>query len=94
MSDDLLEILSEMAEIECDVPLASMTTLRIGGPAKYVAYPDSTVALDALVRFLKERGIPYKVIGKGSNLFARMMSLMVSFSVWINSMTTILSATA
>lgn len=68
MSDDLLEILSEMAEIECDVPLASMTTLRIGGPAKYVAYPDSTVALDALVRFLKERGIPYKVIGKGSNL--------------------------
>ena len=51
-----------------NVPLSSMTTLRIGGPARYVVYPDSTVALDALMRLLKAEKIPYKVIGKGSNL--------------------------
>lgn len=68
MSNDLLELMNDIAEIECDVPLSTMTTLRIGGPARYVAYPDSTVALDALINLLKERNVPYKVIGKGSNL--------------------------
>ncbi|MBR3345579.1 MAG: UDP-N-acetylenolpyruvoylglucosamine reductase, partial [Solobacterium sp.] len=65
MSNDLLELMNDIAEIECDVPLSTMTTLQIGGPARYVAYPDSTVALDALVSLLKERKVPYKVIGKG-----------------------------
>ena len=68
MNSELLERMSEMAEIECDVPLSTMTTLRIGGPARFVAYPDSTVALDALIQMLDEEGIPHKVIGKGSNL--------------------------
>ena len=68
MSDELFEKLSRIAEVECDVPLSAMTTLRIGGPARYVVYPDSMIALDALMRLLKADGIPYKVIGKGSNL--------------------------
>ena len=68
MNDDLFEKLKRIAEVERDVPLSTMTTLRIGGPARYVVYPDSTVALDALMRLLKEESIPYKVIGKGSNL--------------------------
>ncbi|MBO7703119.1 MAG: UDP-N-acetylenolpyruvoylglucosamine reductase, partial [Solobacterium sp.] len=63
MNSELLERMSEMAEIECDVPLSTMTTLRIGGPARFVAYPDSTVALDALIQMLDEEGIPHKVIG-------------------------------
>ena len=68
MNSDLFELMSEIADIEQDVPLSAMTTLRIGGPARYVAYPDSTVALDALIRLLSDNDIPYKVIGKGSNL--------------------------
>lgn len=68
MNDELFEKLSQIAEVECDVPLSTMTTLRIGGPARYVVYPDSTVALDALMRLLKAEQIPFKVIGKGSNL--------------------------
>ena len=68
MNDDLFEKLKRIAEVERDVPLSTMTTLRIGGPARYVVYPDSTVALDALMRLLKEESIQYKVIGKGSNL--------------------------
>ena len=68
MNDDLFEKLKRIAEVERDVPLSTMTTLRIGGPARYVVYPDSMVALDALMRLLKKEAIPYKVIGKGSNL--------------------------
>ena len=68
MSNDLFEKMKRIAEVEQNVPLSSMTTLRIGGPARYVVYPDSTVALDALMRLLKAEKIPYKVIGKGSNL--------------------------
>ncbi len=68
MNDDLFEKLKRIAEVERDVPLSTMTTLRIGGPARYVVYPDSMVALDALMRLLKEESTPFKVIGKGSNL--------------------------
>ncbi len=68
MSNDLVEKMKRIAAVEENVPLSSMTTLRIGGPARYVVYPDSTVALDALMRLLKAEQVPYKVIGKGSNL--------------------------
>ncbi len=68
MNDELFEKLKRIAEVERDVPLSAMTTLRIGGPARFVAYPDSMVALDALMRLLKEESVPFKVIGKGSNL--------------------------
>ena len=68
MNDELFEKLKRIAVVERDVPLSAMTTLRIGGPARFVAYPDSMVALDALMRLLKEESVPFKVIGKGSNL--------------------------
>ena len=68
MNNDLFEKMRRIAEVEQNVPLSSMTTLRIGGPARYVVYPDSMVALDALMRLLKAEEIPFKVIGKGSNL--------------------------
>ncbi len=68
MSNEFLDQMKRIAQVECDVPLSSMTTLRIGGTARYVVYPDSTVALDTLMRLLHHENMPYKVIGKGSNL--------------------------
>ncbi len=65
---DLLKKLENLAEVECDRPLSTMTTLRIGGNCKYVIYPNSDVSLDAVIRTLKEENIPFKLIGKGSNL--------------------------
>ncbi len=65
---ELLELFSEFGTVETDVPLSKMTTLRIGGCASYVVYPENTLGLDALMHVILERGIPYKVIGKGSNL--------------------------
>lgn len=68
MSDVVLEKLSCYADVEDNIPLSSMTTLRIGGNAKYVIYPHTVVALTQIVEILKVYEIPYKVFGKGSNI--------------------------
>lgn len=62
--DDMIRI----CECEKNMPLSSMTTLRIGGYAKYVCYPDSDVALDAVLRLTKKHAVSYKMIGKGSDM--------------------------
>ncbi|MBR3127739.1 MAG: FAD-binding protein, partial [Solobacterium sp.] len=66
--DSLYTELKKLAETEKDVPLARMTTLRIGGPARYTVYPQNELSLDGIMRLLKRENVPYKVIGKGSNL--------------------------
>ncbi len=68
MSDDLYKKLKRLAAVETDQPLSNMTTLRIGGVAKYVVYPDSGIALDAVISLLKKENVPWKIIGKGSDL--------------------------
>ena len=68
MSDDLYKKLKRLAAVETDQPLSKMTTLRIGGIAKYVVYPDSGIALDAVISLLKKENVPWKIIGKGSDL--------------------------
>jgi UDP-N-acetylmuramate dehydrogenase len=66
--DELFEELNKIAPTSRDQSLAKMTTLQIGGIAKYVTYPETDVALDTIMRLLKEKNIPYKLIGKGSDL--------------------------
>lgn len=66
--NDFYEELSQIAECEMNMPLSSMTTLRIGGYAKYVVYPDSDICLDAVLRLIDKYKMPYKLIGKGSDL--------------------------
>jgi UDP-N-acetylmuramate dehydrogenase len=68
MSDDLYRKLKRLSAVETDQPLSKMTTLRIGGVAKYVVYPNSAVALDAVISLLKKENVPWKIIGKGSDL--------------------------
>ncbi|TSD99594.1 UDP-N-acetylmuramate dehydrogenase [Skermania sp. ID1734] len=50
------------------VPLASLTTLRVGGPARVVADCGTTSALVATVRLLDDAQIPTLVVAGGSNL--------------------------
>ncbi|MCI6746108.1 MAG: UDP-N-acetylmuramate dehydrogenase [Anaerolactibacter massiliensis] len=66
--ETMLEQLKKVAAVETGVPLSSMTTLRIGGKAKYVAYPDDSVSLDSLIRIIRKNHLQFKLIGKGSNL--------------------------
>lgn len=67
---DIYNELSRYGTVDKDKPLAHLTTLRIGGNASYVVYPENDVSLDSLLRFLKKEDIPYKFIGKGSDILA------------------------
>ena len=54
-----------------DEPLAGHTTLRVGGPADVYVEPASEEDLAAVVKFCGARGVPFFVIGRGSNLLVR-----------------------
>lgn len=66
--NSLYEELIKYCEVECDMPLSKMTTLRLGGSAKYVVYPRNIIELEETMRTIKEHQVPYKVLGKGSNI--------------------------
>ena len=66
--DKIYEQLSRFALTEKDRSLQEMTTLRIGGTVKYTVYPESVTALDSIMHYVKDLGMPYKMIGKGSDL--------------------------
>jgi UDP-N-acetylmuramate dehydrogenase len=51
-----------------NVPLAPLTTLRIGGPARFLAHIDTEAALLEAVAFARDRNLPLFVLGGGSNL--------------------------
>lgn len=51
-----------------DEPLARFTTMRVGGPADLFVVAHNAFELRALVRFARARTIPYRVLGRGSNL--------------------------
>ncbi len=57
-----------MIAIERDVPLAPLTTLGVGGPAKRFAKLDQLHLVGAVVQSAKTAGWPVLVIGGGSNL--------------------------
>ena len=50
------------------VPLQEFTTWRVGGPAEWFAEPADGAQLAALARWARERELPLRVIGAGSNL--------------------------
>ncbi len=53
------------------VSMEKYTTLRVGGPADYVAEPESEAQFCALLRLARERSVPTMVMGNGSNLLVR-----------------------
>ena len=49
-------------------PLAPLTTWRIGGPAELYLEPQNVEELAETVALLRKSGIPYRILGGGSNL--------------------------
>lgn len=49
-------------------PMSRHTTFRIGGPADYFVTPADRTALCGAVRFCRSQGVPFYVLGNGSNL--------------------------
>ncbi|UCF10579.1 MAG: UDP-N-acetylmuramate dehydrogenase [Candidatus Bipolaricaulota bacterium] len=54
--------------IEDDVPLAALTTLGVGGPAKRLVAPRTQAELGAVVELLEAHSERFLVLGGGSNL--------------------------
>ena len=51
-----------------NVPLAPLTTMKVGGKARFFITPSTINALERVLRFLHRHQIAYKVLGNGSNL--------------------------
>ncbi len=74
-----LKILEEMrglmpaGEIDGRIhePMSRHTTLLVGGPAQFWLEPHSFYGFAFLVNYCRERGIPVRVVGRGSNLLVR-----------------------
>lgn len=54
--------------VSAEVPLAPMTTFRVGGPAEFYAQPPDAAALGALLRRARDEKIPVHLLGHGTNL--------------------------
>ncbi len=63
-----LKKIAGMDNVKVSEPMRSHTTFRIGGPADYFVTPQSTEHIQQIVKYLKNRHIPYYIIGNGSNL--------------------------
>jgi len=55
-------------EVLTDEPMKKHTTFRIGGPADRFATVKTREQLQKLLPALKQGGVPYLILGKGSNL--------------------------
>lgn len=54
--------------LKVDEPLAAYTTMRVGGPADFLAVAKTTDEVISLVRAAQRIGLPWRIIGRGSNL--------------------------
>lgn len=68
MTEYQINRLREYGELVLNPSFKELTTIRIGGQAKALFYPQSILSLQAMVRFCKQEKLPYFVIGNGSNL--------------------------
>lgn len=57
-------------DVKINIPLSTLTTMRLGGPASYVANFTNEEELQQLCQNAKKLGQPVYVIGGGSNLIA------------------------
>lgn len=65
----LVQIMGEQA-VRSSVPLAQLTTFKVGGPATLVAEPATLEEAVAAVAACTAAGAPLRVIGCGSNILA------------------------
>jgi UDP-N-acetylmuramate--L-alanine ligase/UDP-N-acetylenolpyruvoylglucosamine reductase len=52
-------------------PLSRHTTMKVGGPARFWAEPETEEGFSELVRVCHDEGTPFMVMGRGSNLIIR-----------------------
>ncbi len=68
---DLAARLSPDTVVRANESLAKRTTLRVGGKADFYVEPASEAELSEVLKFCRERGLPFMLLGRGSNLLVR-----------------------
>jgi len=73
MLEDMLRFCDTagVKKIKLYEPMNRHTTIRCGGPAQLWVEPTTFKTFAAVVSYCRERGIPQRVIGRGSNLLVR-----------------------
>jgi len=66
-----LENLIPAERIKYNQPMKEHTTFRIGGPADILVMPGSVSEITLVLDWARKNGLPYLVIGEGSNLLVR-----------------------
>lgn len=64
---DMIEILSHERFLRNE-PMCNHTTFKIGGPADYLMLPSSLKELQQMIEIMQSHGVPYQVLGNGSNI--------------------------
>lgn len=67
MRNTFIDILGE-ENVLVNEPMNRHTTFRIGGEADYFLTPENNEQVLAVLRYVKSEGIPYFILGNGSNL--------------------------
>jgi len=68
---DLLERLQQYAKVEENAPMASYTSFRAGGAARYLVFPGDEASLCGVIKEVTAAGVPYYITGNGSNILVR-----------------------
>ena len=58
----------QVGKVLMNEPLANHTTMKIGGPADLFIEPSSIESLEKVMKIIKTHHLPWRVIGRGSNL--------------------------
>jgi UDP-N-acetylmuramate dehydrogenase len=58
----------QVGKVLVNEPLANHTTMKIGGPADILVEPSSVENLEKMMKVIKEHHVPWRAIGRGSNL--------------------------
>src|SRR5260370_42072046 len=59
------------AIVKADEPLAPHVWFRLGGPAAYLARPQTLEHVLGLIRRCRSAGLPFKILAGGSNVLVR-----------------------
>ena len=65
---DLIQAAGGSEQVLTKEPMKKHTTFRTGGPADYYVSPTGETELAAVVSLCKREGMPYYILGNGSNL--------------------------
>ncbi len=70
MREKLMDVMGS-GLIRLHEPLSRHTTMRVGGPAQFWVEPETEEGFADLVRYCFDEGVPFMVMGRGSNLVVR-----------------------